>query len=166
MEKLLLGIEHLFTGIKVQVEGEAVITFVRESASVVMAVSTGKMKAYHDATQCYVESVAMTKEEEKYGKEEYRAGAVEYYADKLPPRMREVELGAIEPLQYRMQRANNPDVELVPVPAIVDVALMNRFGKEAASIKHRMHWDGLNGCWLVEWQGMLLGIEQDGYIHS
>ena len=29
-----------------------------------------------------------------------------------------------------------------------------------------LRWDGLNGCYMVAWQGMWLGIETDGYIHS
>ena len=27
-------------------------------------------------------------------------------------------------------------------------------------------WDNLNGCYMVEWRGMSLGLEVDGHIHS
>jgi hypothetical protein len=27
-------------------------------------------------------------------------------------------------------------------------------------------WDSLMGCYTMSWQGMLLGIETDGHIHS
>jgi hypothetical protein len=29
-----------------------------------------------------------------------------------------------------------------------------------------LRWDSLMGCYLVQWKGMLLGIETDGHIHS
>ncbi len=27
-------------------------------------------------------------------------------------------------------------------------------------------WNGLLGCYMMQWRGMTLGIETDGYIHS
>jgi hypothetical protein len=27
-------------------------------------------------------------------------------------------------------------------------------------------WNGLMGCYLMQWRGMTLGIETDGHIHS
>lgn len=168
MHKLLLGIEHLFTGIEVcSRDIHAPIRFVKESASVVAAVSKEPMVAYWLATQGWLESVEMTKEEEeKHKKVKYTQGAAEYYARKVAPRMREGELGEIEPLEYRKARARHPEIELVPIPREVDVALMNRFGEAATSAKHQMFWDALGGCWMLQWAGMLLGIEKDGYIHS
>ena len=30
----------------------------------------------------------------------------------------------------------------------------------------RMRWDVLNGCYTVEYMGMYVGIELDGYVHT
>tara|TARA_R110002020_G_scaffold232807_1_gene444321 strand:+ start:1959 stop:2144 length:186 start_codon:yes stop_codon:yes gene_type:complete len=30
----------------------------------------------------------------------------------------------------------------------------------------RIQWNGLVGCYLMVWRGMVLGIEKDGHIHS
>lgn len=168
MHKLTLGIEHLFTGVTIQSRSEyASIRFMKESPSVVAAVSTQPMIAYWPVTQGWIESVEMTEEEEKkdnplvYGK-----GAAEYYALKVAPRMREGDLAEVEPMAYRRARAQYPEEKLKPIPEVVNIALMNRFGKDAANVKHGMIWDLLNGCWTAEWQGMTLEIEMDGYIHS
>jgi len=37
---------------------------------------------------------------------------------------------------------------------------------EGKKIYEGMKWDSINGCWMVEWCGMWLGIETDGYMHT
>lgn len=35
-----------------------------------------------------------------------------------------------------------------------------------AAFRERFKYDRLNGCWIGEWCGMIVGIEENGYTHS
>lgn len=41
-------------------------------------------------------------------------------------------------------------------------------GKKISYVAFRRmaYYSTLNGCFMVQWQGMTLGIEKDGYVHS
>ena len=34
------------------------------------------------------------------------------------------------------------------------------------AFRRMAYYSSLNGCFMVPWQGMILGIEKDGYTHS
>jgi hypothetical protein len=57
-----------------------------------------------------------------------------------------------------------PDQE--PDRATVAEAVRKAFPYHHERILREMRWDGLMGCWMVEYCGMYVGIETDGYVHS
>ncbi|QAY80304.1 hypothetical protein [Sphingosinicella sp. BN140058] len=64
-----------------------------------------------------------------------------------------------------------------PPPPAARRAFLRLFGREQMNgrepftgsylaFRRRIKWNGLNGCWMVQLQGIWLGIERDGYTHS
>lgn len=55
------------------------------------------------------------------------------------------------------------------VPHVVIQGLLKAFPAPAVPVTEliaRLRWDCLNGCYAVEYAGMYVGIELDGYVHT
>lgn len=59
------------------------------------------------------------------------------------------------------EEINHPDIEWAK--AIVREAKGDRVSEEELDT---LRWDSLMGCYLMGWQGMCLGIETDGHMHT
>ena len=51
-------------------------------------------------------------------------------------------------------------------PDTVIRAMRRKHGKDADKYIQQLRWDAMNKCWFYELRGMLLEVEEDGYIHS
>ena len=175
MHKLLLGIEHLMTG--VQLRGTSTTpdypgtyTFHMESPSIIRVLSDGEFMAYWphanstiDSTPCTVEEVA------QYEKTKYSHGEAEWWAQVAGEALRGLYSPAIMD-----DRSTLTDLGLVrrvkkiseapPLPVLR--AMRAKHGKEADKYIQQLRWDGMNKCWFYTYAGMYLGVEEDGYIHS
>lgn len=162
MHKMLLGIEHLMTGVQLR-ERESTIpgypgtfTFQQESPSLVRVISDGPFQAYWLSRHSFLESVECTKDEEKvYGSLRYSNGEVEWWANIAGETLRQI---------YHLPTANISG-EKQPTDAVLR-AMRRKHGALADSYISKLRWDGLNKCWFYTHYGMLLEVEEDGYIHS
>ena len=57
-------------------------------------------------------------------------------------------------------------MEPEPKRDVLEAALKRAFPNHAADLIAKAIWSSLNGCWLVQFAGMTVGIERDGYVHS
>jgi hypothetical protein len=150
MHKLLVGIEHLMTG--VQLTSDSPITFERESASVMRAMSVSTIQAYWPLKQSFMESV-----EEDREREEYSSGEAEFYARVYGHAMRGTDTWALDQLE----------IKGVPRPGEAVVKAMRRkFGAMADKYITQLKWDGLGKYYYFTHAGMYHGVEPDGYIHT
>lgn len=53
-----------------------------------------------------------------------------------------------------------------PISEVARKAVEQAFPKDAEDILKGVRWDSLYGCWTFNRWGMLVGIEEDGTIHS
>ncbi len=59
------------------------------------------------------------------------------------------------------QQVQHPDIEWCR-----RVVRSNKGDRVTAEELDTIWWNGLMGCYLMQWRGMTLGIETDGHIHS
>lgn len=52
------------------------------------------------------------------------------------------------------------------IPAPVMDAITKAFPNHLDAIKADLWHDSLNGCYMFNFMGMLVGVEYDGYIHT
>jgi len=175
MHKMLLGIEHLMTGIQLRVDVpmpdyQETLHFQQESPSVVRVTCAEPFNAYWPHSQAFLSSVECTPEEAKtYEDIRYGSGEVEWWAQVAGEALRGLYSPAIMD-----DRSTLTDLGLVrrvkkiseapPLPVLR--AMRAKHGKEADKYIQQLRWDGMNKCWFYTYAGMYLGVEQDGYIHS
>jgi len=148
----LIGIEHLMTGVQMGGESDGQsFTFERESATVVKVISDEPFNLYWPVNQATINS-----HEAEITPSKYSTGDAEWYAQGLCPAI----------VQYERRRDSAYYGKTEPFTPAVSAAVIRRWGINAPLVFKAMQWDGLCKCWMVPWAGMLLGIEQDGYIHS
>ena len=163
MHKMLLGIEHLMTGIQLRVDVpmpdyQETLQFQQESPSVVRVICAEKFNAYWPHSQVFLSSVECTPEEEKtYEALKYGAGEAEWWAKVAGKALRET---------YELPLASMRGLTANIPPDAVLRAMRRKHGAEADKYIANLTWDGLNKCWFYTHAGMLLGVEEDGYIHS
>ncbi len=169
MHKMLLGIEHLMTGVQLRVDMslpdyQETLQFQQESPSVVRVICAEKFNAYWPQrhsyllgrhSQVFLSSVECTPEEEKtYEALKYGAGEAEWWAQVAGEALRQT---------YHLPTANIREHQ---PPDTVIRAMRRKHGKEADKYIQQLRWDAMNKCWFYTYAGMYLGVEQDGYIHS
>jgi hypothetical protein len=59
------------------------------------------------------------------------------------------------------QKVQHPDIEWCK-----QVVRSNKGDRVTTEELDTIWWNGLMGCYLMQWRGMTLGIETDGHIHS
>lgn len=59
------------------------------------------------------------------------------------------------------QQVQHPDIEWCK-----QVVRSNKGDRVTTEELDTIWWNGLMGCYLMQWRGMTLGIETDGHIHS
>lgn len=144
-----MGIEHLMTGAQVgstatgQWAGS--FTFERESASVIRVSSSDPFVIYWPMYGSTVESY----EVEEGPEVRHGHGEAQWYGQVMAEAMRKAE-----------------DHGVPNLPGPVVQAMRNKHGKDAHQCIKQLTYDRLNGCWFYTWEGMMLGVEPDGYIHS
>lgn len=168
MYKMLLGIEHLMTGVQFAETcpedppidnglppSEAMYTFHQESPSIVCVVSDKPFDACWPVHGSFIDSTPCTPEEEvKYEKIRYGKGEAEWWAKVAGEALRQT---------YHLPTAAIPGKQ--PPDAVLR-AMRRKHGATADTYIAMLRWDGLNGCWFYTLNGMYLGVEPDGYIHS
>ena len=162
MHKMLLGIEHLMTGIQLRVDVpmpdyQETLHFQQESPSVVRVTCAEPFNAYWPHSQAFLSSVECTPEEAKtYEDIRYGSGEAEWWA--------QVAGEVLCQAYHRTPTASLPG-DTVPSVAVLR-AMRRKHGKEADKYIQQLRWDGMNKCWFYTYAGMYLGVEEDGYIHS
>ena len=63
--------------------------------------------------------------------------------------------------RFQGKGVTHPDIEWAK-----DVVRANKGERVTEEELSTIWWNGLNGCYLMDWRGMCLGIEPDGHIHS
>lgn len=156
MHSLVVGIEHLMTGVQFCADMDGHLTFGFESPSMVKVTSDKPFQAWWKAKDVLMDSTEEPDNETKFG-----TGEIEWWAQVMGPVMYE---RYHRPVVFYTTRENHPNPPAVPSAVIR--ALHNKFGATADDYIAAMRWDGLNKCYMLQWAGMWLGIEIDGYIHS
>ena len=160
MHKMLLGIEHLMTGVQLRVDMslpdyQETLHFQQESPSIVRVICAEPFNAYWPHSQAFLNSVECTPEEVKtYESIKYSSGEAEWWAQVAGEALRQT---------YHLPTASIPNKQ--PPDAVLR-AMRRKHGATADTYIAMLRWDGLNGCWFYTLNGMYLGVEQDGYIHS
>ena len=143
MHKMLLGIEHLMTGIRITerykpddpITPPLVFIFQQESPSVVRVISDGPFNAYWPHLQTFLESVECTPEEEKtYEALKYGTGEAEWWAQVAGEALRQT---------YHLPTANI--ISNQPPDAVIR-AMRAKHGKEADKYIQQLRWDDMNKC--------------------
>lgn len=159
--KVLLGIEHLMTGVMVRSAGNDVLVFERESASVVRVTSGTAIEVYWPVNQVWIKSEEIP---EPAQATKYSHGEAEWYAQVVGSEM--AVLDGIAHQQYRNHNAKHfDDKDIRPLPEAVIKAMRRKHGKDANKYIRELTWS-MGGYWAYQCDGMYLGVEPDGYIHS
>ena len=147
MHKLVLGIEHLMTGVQVMGKSESqVFQFHRESPSMVAIVSDEPFDSYWPVNHAFIQSTEYP--EMATSPEQYGTGEVEHYAKRVVPAM--------------VKADEWPDMN-PPLPWPVVKAMRNKFG---SAVWPPLSYDSICKCWMFTYCGMVHGVEPDGYIHT
>lgn len=152
MHKILLGIEHLMTGVQVRSPKGDVLTFQRESASVVRVISDSEMEMYWPVKQCWLSSTEFDNEVEKHSQIKYGEGEIEWYAQVMAGQM------------VRTDEAFTPIIKDHPVPYAVVKSIRAKFGANADDVLCTLKYYG--GYYGFTWGNMFVGVEPDGYMHT
>lgn len=147
MHILLVGVEHLMTGLQLATESGSEIRFDRESASIVKVSSTSKITAYWPVKQVMLES---TEVDASMSSEEYSEGEVEW-AVKLTEVMR-----SHDAVPFR--------ADTLPWPVIK--AMRRKFGREANAYLNPHILRSYGSYWGFRYAGIFHCVEPDGYIHT
>lgn len=158
-QQLLLGVEHLFSGgelCSLADDDKALFKprFEWESASIVKVTAdvpfawvwwTGEREHWRS------HAVLSSEWEVHPDEQKQLTPSAEWLVTKYAPHMRD---------QWNKLQLAVPD----RMSRVVAQAIMNKWGREAASVFHDVKWHG--DYWGVERDGMFYGIEPDGYIHT
>lgn len=166
MHKMLLGIEHLMTDVQLTEQNPqrppnspyhnpAVFKFQQESPSMVRVLCEEPFQAYWPHTQGFIYSTPCSLGEiTEYDKVRYGSGEAEWWAKVAGEALRQT---------YHLPTASIPNKQ--PPDAVLR-AMRRKHGATADTYIAMLRWDSLNGCWFYTLNGMYLGVEPDGYIHS
>ena len=167
MHKMLLGIEHLMTDIQLMEQNPqrppnspyhnpAVFKFQQESPSMVRVLCEEPFQAYWPHTQGFIYSTPCSLGEiTEYDKVRYGSGEAEWWAKVAGEALRQT---------YHLPTAAIPGKKQ-PTDAVLQ-AMRRKHGALADAFIAALRWEALNRCWFYELRGMLLEVEEDGYIHS
>ncbi len=161
---LVLGIEHLMTGIQLFGDVDA-FQFERESPSMVKVTANGPFKAYWP-NRSILDSVPV---EEPFETHFPKDGEVEWYAKRMAEAMRKCDEESYKMQNYARRPMEYPGEELSPTEpypfpkAVVD-AMRNKHGADADTFLSRLRWNGDH--WFYNHDRMYIGVEPDGYIHT
>lgn len=145
MHTLLLGIEHLMTGVQVAADNGDQLTFERESASIIRVMSDSKITAYWPVQQVTIFSTESDAKPEKYS-----SGEVEW------------GVKIAEAMRHSDRIPDRSDV----LPWLVVKAMRRKFGRMANDFLRPVILKKYGEYWGFEHQGMFHGVEPDGYIHT
>lgn len=140
---LVLGIEHLMTG--VHLDSQSPLTFERESASMVRVISYSTIVSTWPVNGAWLESTEQDITPTSYG-----AGNAEWYA---------------QVMSKAMQAKDTPLTPYPDMPECVIRAMRNRFGAQAgqyitALVDHGDYYG-------FHYANMFIGVEKrDGHMHS
>lgn len=157
--KLIIGFEHLMTGVQLRSEKGDLLTFERESPSMVRVLSDSPIESYWPAKQAWITSEELAAELEA---EKYSEGEIEWYAQKVCPEL--VALDSVANQQYRNHNVRFYGEDMKDLPPAVIKAMRRKHGAEANLYIRELKPYG--SYWGYEIHGMFLGVEPDGYIHS
>lgn len=170
MYKLLLGIEHLMTGVQVQCKDPVI--FERESASVVRVTSDSPIRAYWPVKQAFLEAEDLPAEVLTH-EAKFSNGEAEHYAKNVAAVMQDREQRSYD-MQTYSRRPDYPGPDGIdsryapgepsPFPMAVVRAMRRKHGAEADKFLAMLRWAGDH--WFYHLGNMYLGVEPDGYIHS
>jgi hypothetical protein len=155
---VLVGIEHLMTGVVIKPADGEVLSFERESPSIMRVTSEGPIEVYWPVTQSWITSTEIPDTAVPVPPSKYSTGQAEWYAQVMGSAMVTADRNA-----RSFTQRDTPD-RILERP--VFDALLRRFGAQAAEYSRQLRWDGVNRCYMLQWAGMWLGIELDGYMHS
>lgn len=168
MHVLLIGIEHLMTGVQIKTAG-ASLTFERESSSVMRVLSHMPIEAYWPVNCAFMEST----EAPRGNPEKYSAGEAEYYAQVVGPAMVDLDQKSYDMQTYnRRPEYTGPDgvpsrwapSEPSRFPLEVIKSMRAKFGKDSDKWLAELRWNGDH--WFFTKDRMYHGVEPDGYIHT
>lgn len=165
IHQLLIGIEHLMTGIVLQPAEGCTIQFERESASIVRAISDKPFAAHWPVSQSWMNSTESIKSASVYSH-----GEAEWYGQVVAPALAAQD----ERSQITMQTYTRPPrmygegryapSEPAPFPWAVVRAMRRKFGKDADKWLAELRWS--RDHWFFIKDRMYHGVESDGYIHT
>lgn len=162
-----VGIEHLMSGIVFRgTETDGPIQFVRQSASVMLAIMTNPFVAD------WPNRATIDSHEIDFSFEQTSDGEIRYYAQVVGAAMRDCEERS-----YAMQKYSRAPFDfdgsgpnlLAPgeperFPEAVVKAMRRKFGEYADDWLSKLRWS--HGHWHFNYAGMYHGVEPDGHIHT
>lgn len=168
---IILGIEHLMTGLVLTPKDGHAIQFIRESPSCVKAISDEPFYASWGMNP----TILMDSTEFEY---EYKApghGDVEWYAGVVADAMIKAERRLYDMQTYTRKADEFGDPyeggtgyyargEPVPFPVAVVNAMRRKHGKDTAKFLAMLRWTGDH--WFYNHNKTYVGVEPDGYIHT
>lgn len=164
--KLLLGIEHLMTGVQVNNDGYD-LEFHRESPSIVRIESHGPITAYWPINGATINSEEFDAKPARYG-----GGEAEWYALVVGKSMAEADDKSYS-MQTYTRRADwmidGKPSRYAPgepqrFPEAVVTAMRRKHGAKADEFLAQLRWAGDH--WFYNHERMYIGVEPDGYIHT
>jgi len=148
MYQMLVGIEHLMTGLRLAAGRE--VRFERESASVIRLVSNEPFAAYWPVKTAFLTAAEVADAEPV----KYSGGEVEWFAQRAAESMRTFD-------------ANHSRSQWVePVPPEVIKAMRAKHGANAELYIVALRWSAMDRCFFYSHNNMLCGVEPDGHIHT
>ena len=148
MYQMLIGIEHLMTGLRLAAPRE--VRFERESASVIRLVSNEPFAAYWPAKTAFLTAVEVPDTEPV----KYSGGEVEWFGQRAAESMRTFDKN-----NSRSQWADSLE------PAVIK-AMRAKHGANAELYIMALRWSAIDRCYFYSHNNMLCGVEPDGYIHT
>lgn len=170
MHMMLVGIEHLTTGIQFLMAEGKTLTFERESPSMFRAISSAPFNAYWPVKQTLTQST----ETEQVKLEQYSNGEAEWYATKAANALADIDNRSVHDMQTYTRTADYMSLDHTPsryapnepnpFPWAVVKAMRRKHGKEADKKLAELRWN--KDHWYYYSGSMYLGVETDGTIHS
>lgn len=157
MYVLRIGIEHLFTGVELEMSSLGWFRFEQESASIVRVLSYYPFTAYWS-----VQNLTLTATHEDGIRTLYTAGEADYHANATAMALRNAHEAP-----HRMRGISVPKSRSKDWPPFTESVIRSmkiKFGKDANLWFSRLQWNGSH--WYFHKDGMYHGVEPDGNIHT
>lgn len=164
MHVLLVGIEHLMTGIQIKTQGAR---FERESASVIRVTSHLPIEAYWPVNGAFMMST-----DQDVTLPQYSAGEAEHYAQVVGPALVDIDLRSYDMQTYTRtaEYYYNGDyhrlAETEPsrFPEAVIKSMRRKWGAKANEWLAKLRWS--RDHWFFHHASIYHGVEPDGHIHT